>query len=436
MNLKRTIIKLKNTCKVIRLVGAESEAFFPTLLRIRALHNDGDLSIQFLFNSDWIRHPETYLANNEYIEKCLRICDRALGEALYDKQVLFKRMPELMGRAYLDVQQSTEEEIHRFIAEYKKVIAKCNQSGGANMFLLTEADRDIMGILKRKKTTILEEFIQQHPAYAAINASSVNTLRIHTVRTTEGCRAFLYPKLRAGRDGMISDLVSEKGTAYRILLDHEGRILCAGLNGRPCSEHEDTGYLFTPGRQLPFVPEAESLCVKAAERMPESRYIGWDVAITEGGPRIVEANLISGAMEMYQLLCYQHFGNGNGREIREMLDAAMEGIDGKDDYSHKAVSFADLSYLRKGDATPDALQKYLILLQSTLLNYGVEFYQVTEKDADCDITYNPEKRSMVLRKAEEKAFALPSRIPEDLYEADLSARALAKVMYEELERMR
>ena len=38
------------------------------------------------------------------------------------------------------------------------------------------------------------------------------------------------------------------------------------------------------------VKEAFDMCKKASLKVPKLRYIGWDVAITENGPAIIEGN--------------------------------------------------------------------------------------------------------------------------------------------------
>jgi len=44
------------------------------------------------------------------------------------------------------------------------------------------------------------------------------------------------------------------------------------------------------GFRIPFIPEAKDLVTKAASVMPGLRLIGWDVAIGEDGPILVEGN--------------------------------------------------------------------------------------------------------------------------------------------------
>ena len=48
------------------------------------------------------------------------------------------------------------------------------------------------------------------------------------------------------------------------------------------------------GYQIPLWDQVMSLCLKAATRIPQMGYVGWDVAITEDGPLFIEANNLPG----------------------------------------------------------------------------------------------------------------------------------------------
>ena len=46
--------------------------------------------------------------------------------------------------------------------------------------------------------------------------------------------------------------------------------------------------------QIPYWEESKALCLKAATRVPQMRYIGWDVGVTPNGPVFVEGNNLPG----------------------------------------------------------------------------------------------------------------------------------------------
>ena len=54
--------------------------------------------------------------------------------------------------------------------------------------------------------------------------------------------------------------------------------------------HPDTGARLS-GIKIPYSDEIETMIDKAANVFSEHSYLGWDVAITAGGPCLIEVNL-------------------------------------------------------------------------------------------------------------------------------------------------
>ena len=69
---------------------------------------------------------------------------------------------------------------------------------------------DLYNQLTEKGEWIAEELIKQHPDMAQWNPSSVNTLRVPTFRTSDGCR-ILQPFFRTGREGSVVDNAGQGG---------------------------------------------------------------------------------------------------------------------------------------------------------------------------------------------------------------------------------
>lgn len=57
-----------------------------------------------------------------------------------------------------------------------------------------------------------------------------------------------------------------------------------------CPAHPDTGTVID-GFQIPCWQEAKKLVLDISRSMPELEYLGYDVAITETGPQIIEINI-------------------------------------------------------------------------------------------------------------------------------------------------
>ena len=147
-------------------------------------------------------------------------------------------------------------------------------------------------IEKARKTphgVILEERIVQHPAMARLHSASVNTVRIATVRIDDAEIEFFPPALRVGRDGSAVDNAGAGGIICVADLQ-TGVVTCArDERGNGYITHPNTGEPLV-GFQIPRWEEALQLVRELAQVVPTNRYTGWDLALTESGWVLVEAN--------------------------------------------------------------------------------------------------------------------------------------------------
>ena len=179
-----------------------------------------------------------------------------------------------------------------------------SQSGCAPLSLqdfiagLTPDDHSHFG--SQDQGWLVQERVTQHPEIAVLNPSSLNTVRITTYltrsqgapsRNGEAVTDFAF--LRVGRAGSATDGWSEGG-GLAINVDIADGTLGAGLfSKRPASStqnHHPDSQVHFEGRRLPFWNDAKALCEQTALLFPDVRSIGWDVALTETGPLIVEGN--------------------------------------------------------------------------------------------------------------------------------------------------
>jgi len=171
--------------------------------------------------------------------------------------------------------------------------------------------------LKADGIGILEEIVKQHPQMASLCATSVNTVRIATLLGDKK-QGIVYAFLRIG-NGKVMDNVDCGGMAARVDLD-SGKLLTVGADkqGNTFTHHPKTG---TPivGFQVPYWEEAKAMCMEAALKVPQMRFIAWDVAITADGPRFIEGNSFpSHAIPQFAA----HYPDGIGilGEFRKFID--------------------------------------------------------------------------------------------------------------------
>ena len=190
-------------------------------------------------------------------------------------------------------QETTEEQLSAFLEDKLQAIWKpLEGSSGQGIERYTKADwQDAATFyqkLKKAAPGILEEIVIQHEAMASLCPTSVNTVRIATLLGDKQ-QGIVYAFLRIG-NGKVMDNVDCGGMAARVDLA-SGKLLTVGADkqGNTFTVHPKTG---TPivGFQVPYWEEAKAMCLEAAQKVPQMRFVAWDVAITADGPRFIEGN--------------------------------------------------------------------------------------------------------------------------------------------------
>lgn len=157
---------------------------------------------------------------------------------------------------------------------------------------MPKTDSEIRDVFDSYKIAdvLIEEKIMQHPDMVFGN-KSVNTVRVYTVRhAVTGKISIVKTVVRAGIGESIVDNSHSGGCAYEIDQDL-GYIISPyyAANGKSSYIHPGTEICML-GRKIPFWKDVREICERAANMLPDCRYIGWDVAITENGPLLIEGN--------------------------------------------------------------------------------------------------------------------------------------------------
>ncbi len=265
---------------------------------------------------------ETYMTMYHNLALTRMMNDRDYYCVLDDKLKFNEVYRDFIGRDYLDMREADEQALRSFCAGKTQVFAKATETfGGQGMEKITLTPyTDISQLyshLKENRMWSLEEVIEQHPEMNRLNPTSVNTIRICTVVTESGPR-FVYALVRMGKDGMHVDNISSGGM-YTLVgedgtLDHPA--FC-DKTAQYYDVHPTTGTVFK-GFKIPMFREAVDMCLKAAEVEPHMKYIGWDAAITPGGPVLVEGNNLPG-YDMPQNARFHDDGCGLLPRFEELL---------------------------------------------------------------------------------------------------------------------
>ncbi len=199
------------------------------------------------------------------------------------------------------------KEIKNVYLCYKPVEAECGD--GVMMFrIMQDGMVEIKGELCKFDTLLekissnikkwgrgmIEDWIMQHPELSKIYSKSVNSLRIITVlhdADDDGVRV-LGAFLRIGAHGNNVDNYAVGGLIVDV--NEEGKLRKYGYirpeyGNEETTVHPDSGFVLE-GFQVPYFKESVDICKSIHLKLKGIYSIGWDVAITESGPMIVEIN--------------------------------------------------------------------------------------------------------------------------------------------------
>lgn len=156
-----------------------------------------------------------------------------------------------------------------------------------------ELDADSFMRLYGEKKYVLQELITQHSAMRAFMNKSVNTIRIVTIKGKSGKINIFSAFLRIGIDAdSFVDNRAKGGLAVGIDLE-SGKLMKYGFPharfGVKTDKHPLSGIIFE-GYELPFWQEVKELVCNAHRQFYGFQSIGWDVAITQEGPLLIEGN--------------------------------------------------------------------------------------------------------------------------------------------------
>lgn len=204
--------------------------------------------------------------------------------------------------------------------------------GGGGTYKLQVNDLDnnslLQDIYKQTKNVdyIFQESITQHPIVNQLNPFSVNTIRIHSYVDESGKHRIASALIRCGTNENIVDSGSQGGIFAEVDTD-SWSIIGNGQSffingGKNYEEHPNTNIKFN-GLKLPYSDEIEKVVIKAAKLYPEM-LIGWDVALSNKGPMIIEGNS-SPHLVMAQISCGGfrkniHFKNYLSKYLSESLN--------------------------------------------------------------------------------------------------------------------
>ncbi len=140
-----------------------------------------------------------------------------------------------------------------------------------------------------KNRIFLEELVIQHPEMNKLCDKSVNTMRIMTFNN-HGKPEILWMGLRVGNGVNAIDNFHAKGMAINIDME-TGKLIGKAID-KDLNEYEEhpVSHIKFDGFQIPCFEEAKKMVLEACLESDKILVVGWDVAISDKGPVIIEGN--------------------------------------------------------------------------------------------------------------------------------------------------
>ena len=245
---------------------------------------------------------------NNYLIK--KYNDKRYIHIFENKDEFLERFKDYVKRDFLFLNDNLNE-FKSFCKKHSKFIAKPRDGScgkGIEIIKINGNVNEIYKYLLEKKLVVVEELIIQDKEIDKINPSCINTFRIVSInKNNEVGIVAAYFRIGGGHnfvdnfnsDGMVVPIEISTGSIKYNALDKNGNLY---------KFHPNTNYPLV-GFVIPKWNEIKELVKKLAQVVPEVGMVGWDIALSNKGPVVVEANDFPGH-DIYQLP--PHRTNGIG----------------------------------------------------------------------------------------------------------------------------
>ena len=262
------------------------------LIRYGAGHNDYRVFAFYNLNS---KERDTYLTRFRN-KKIIDILNDSKYSDYFDNKATFnKKFKDYLNRDAYDIKDLDLKGFEDAVKKHPVLFCKpYNGDSGKGIEKLDIKDFKSAAFMKKyieeKNIGVLEELVIQDKRMAKVNPNAVNCMRLVTVLNGETVD-LLYGVVKFGTTTDYVDNMGRGGSVSGPIDIKTGKVLydLKDMHGKVFSEHP-TSHIKFIGFQIPMFKEAVKLVKEAAKVIPEVRQVGWDVAITEKGPAIIEGN--------------------------------------------------------------------------------------------------------------------------------------------------
>lgn len=209
-----------------------------------------------------------------------------------------------------DYEYITADQAIEIAAREGEIFCKPAIDNGSGKGVSVISSLDLNTIRSLGANWIAQRIIKPCPAFRRLNSTAVSIMRMITFYI-EGEVYLTSVSMRIGIEGAIKDYTeSDTGDGSIIIgVDKSGSLKEHGIypNGKKVSELEN-GFKFG-GMKIPGFNKAADIVKDKAKKLPQARFINWDITIDEDEePVIVEYNIKGSGVLYYQYTNGSLFG--------------------------------------------------------------------------------------------------------------------------------
>ncbi|MDM1517661.1 hexapeptide transferase [Myroides odoratimimus] len=214
---------------------------------------------------------------------------------LEDKIEFLNYFSSYHGRRWYSINDFKEkrEEIESLLFNTAKIVLKNSKGQAGKEVEVVDCMQinELEDYMRQKGYNLIEEFVVQHDKIQELAPRGLNTIRIITQRTNNNTIDILGAILRLSIESNTDNLSVGNAAVHIDLLS--GKVDRAAVYGdfrKENIEIHPISNVSIVGFEIPFWQECLTIVKHAALEAKENKSIGWDVAITNEGPILIEGN--------------------------------------------------------------------------------------------------------------------------------------------------
>jgi len=283
----------------VELTGKSKSAILSDILNSVFTYNISVLEyFQFRFFDLDEKERKKWAGTGYMYEFQRRMNPMDVRQVLEDKMKFMQEYAEFINHDHATIYElrESEEAIQRMLATPtgKLVLKRSDGGSGKGIQVIETEELNGEALIKKLEASgndMVEEYVVQHRELMRLSPAGLNTIRIITQVTPNNDVDIIDSRLRITVNSHVDNMAAGNIAAA---VDSETGVVISDavysdMTKSPVERHPATGVMIK-GFELPYWKETIEMVKKAALTNKSNRSIGWDVAITDEGPELIEGN--------------------------------------------------------------------------------------------------------------------------------------------------